>query len=140
MLLQLTPVCAAWADATRTLWTCHHIRACTHKKEHSHRPRVAILCFFMSHDNIHDVRVHWGTLPLLFSNPRYFFRSIFFPCIAERARDIVGQLLEIRKRCETLIECRIFTGNKQTKTTQTNKQTNRHKTTQKTIAASEIAK
>ena len=25
----------------------------------------------------------------------------FFSCIAERARDIVGQLLEIRKRCET---------------------------------------
>ena len=27
VLLQLTPVRAHWADATRTLWTCHHIRA-----------------------------------------------------------------------------------------------------------------
>ena len=27
VLPQLTPVRAPWADATRTLWTCHHIRA-----------------------------------------------------------------------------------------------------------------
>ena len=31
VLPQLTPVRAPWADATRTLWTCHHIRASTHE-------------------------------------------------------------------------------------------------------------
>ena len=36
----------------------------------------------------------------------------FFSCIAERARGIVGQLLEIRKRSETLIECRISLANR----------------------------
>ena len=30
VLPQLTPVRAPWADATRTLWTCHHIRASSH--------------------------------------------------------------------------------------------------------------
>ena len=71
MLPQLTPVRAPWADATRTLWTCHHIRACTHKNGYPHRPKAAISYFFSSHDNIHHVRVHWGTLPLLlFSDPR----------------------------------------------------------------------
>ena len=44
-------------------------------------------------------------------------KEIFFSCIAERARDMVGQLLEIRKRSETVIECRIFTGNTETKQT-----------------------
>ena len=49
----------------------------------------------------------------------------FFSCIAERVRDMVGQLLEIRKRCETLIDGRIITGHTQNKTNkQTNKQTN----------------
>ena len=71
VLPQLTPVRAPWADATRTLWTCHHIRACAHKNGYPHRPKVAIAYFFTSHDNIHHVRVHWGTLPLLlFSDPR----------------------------------------------------------------------
>ena len=31
VLPQLTPVRAPWADATRTLWTCHHIRASSHE-------------------------------------------------------------------------------------------------------------
>ena len=52
---------------------------------------------------------------------------IFFSCIAERVRDIVGQQLEIRKRCETLIDSRIITGH--TKTKEANKQTPKHKTT-----------
>ena len=39
-----------------------------------HRPKVAIAYFFTSHDNIHHVRVHWGTLPLLlFSDPRVVY-------------------------------------------------------------------
>ena len=71
VLPQLTPVRAPWADATRTLWTCHRIRACAHKNGYPHRPKAAISYFFSSHDNIHHVRVHWGTLPLLlFSDPR----------------------------------------------------------------------
>jgi len=45
---------------------------------------------------------------------------------------MVGQLLEIRKRCETAIECRIFTGN--TKTKQTNKQTQHNPTPTKTAS------
>ena len=56
-------------------------------------------------------------------------QKIFFSCIAELARDMVGQLLEICQRCETLIECRIFSGSTQKKVNkQTN--TNKHKTTQ----------
>ena len=71
VLPQLTPVHAPWVDATRTLWTCHRIRARTHQNGYPHRPKVAIAYFFTSHDNIHHVRVHWGTLPLLlFSDPR----------------------------------------------------------------------
>ena len=71
VLPQLTPVQAPWVDATRTLWSCHHIRARTHQRGYPFRPKVAIAYFFTSHDNIHHVRVHWGTLPLLlFSDPR----------------------------------------------------------------------
>ena len=71
VLPQLTPVRAPWADATRTLWTCHHIRATSHDNGYPCQPKVSIAYFFTSHDNIHHVRVFWGTLPLLlFSDPR----------------------------------------------------------------------
>ena len=71
VLPQLTPVRAPWADATRTLWTCHHIRAVSHANGYPYQPKVAIAYFFTSHDNIHHVRVFWGTMPLLlFSDPR----------------------------------------------------------------------
>ena len=71
VLPQLTPVRAPWADATRTLWTCHHIRAASHDNGYPCQPKVTIAYFFTSHDNIHHVRVFWGTLPLLlFSDPR----------------------------------------------------------------------
>ena len=71
VLPQLTPVRAPWADATRTLWTCRHIRAVSHDNGYPYQPKVAIAYFFTSHDNIHHVRVFWGTLPLLlFSDPR----------------------------------------------------------------------
>ena len=74
VLPQLTPVRAPWADATRTLWTCHHIRAITHENGHPYEPRVTIAYFFTSHDHIHHVRVLWGTLPLLlFSDPRMVY-------------------------------------------------------------------
>ena len=74
VLPQLTPVRAPWADATRTLWTCHHIRAITHENGHPYEPRVTIACFFTSHDHIHHVQVLWGTLPLLlFSDPRMVY-------------------------------------------------------------------
>ena len=63
VLPQLTPVRAPWADATRTLWTCHHIRATSHDNGYPFQPRVTIAYFFTSHDNIHHVRVFWGTLP-----------------------------------------------------------------------------
>ena len=71
VLPQLTPVRAPWADATRTLWTCHYIRATSHDNGYPCQPKVTIAYFFTSHDNIHHVRVFWGTLPLLlFSDPR----------------------------------------------------------------------
>ena len=71
VLPQLTPVHAPWADATRTLWTCHHIRASSHENGYPCQPRVTIAYFFTSHDHIHHVRIFWGTLPLLlFSDPR----------------------------------------------------------------------
>ena len=71
VLPQLTPVRAPWADATRTLWTCHHIRASSHANRQPYEPRVTIAYFFTSHDHIHHVRVLWGILPLLlFSDPR----------------------------------------------------------------------
>ena len=74
VLPQLTPVRAPWAAATRTLWTCHHIRTITHENGHPYEPRVTIAYFFTSHDHIHHVRVLWGTLPLLlFSDPRMVY-------------------------------------------------------------------
>ena len=74
VLPQLTPVRAPWADATRTLWTCHHIRASSHENGYPYEPRVRIAYFFTSHDHIHHARVLWGTLPLLlFSDPRMVY-------------------------------------------------------------------
>ena len=70
----ISPPLRRWADATRTLWTGHHIRAVSHHNEYPHRPKVAIAYFFTSHDNIHHVRIYWGTLPLLlFSDPRVVY-------------------------------------------------------------------
>ena len=74
VLPQLTPVRAPWADATRTLWTCHHIRASSHENGYPCQPRVTIAYFFTSHDHIHHVRIFWGTLPLLlFSDPQMVY-------------------------------------------------------------------
>ena len=71
VLPQLIPVRAPWADATRTLWTCHHIRAVSHANGCPFEPRVTIAYFFTSHDHIHHVRIFWGISPLLlFSDPR----------------------------------------------------------------------
>ena len=67
VLPQLTPVRAPWADATRTLWTCHHIRAISHENGYPHRPKVAIAYFFTAQDNIHHVRVlGYPAAPLVF--------------------------------------------------------------------------
>ena len=74
VLPQLTPVRAPWADATRTLWTCHHIRASSHENGYPFQPRVTIAYFFTSHDHIHHVRIFWGSLPLLlFSDPQMVY-------------------------------------------------------------------
>ena len=74
VLPQLTPVRAPWADATRTLWTCHHIRASSHENGYPFQPRVNIAYFFTSHDQIHHVRIFWGSLPLLlFSDPQMVY-------------------------------------------------------------------
>ena len=71
VLPQLTPVRAPWADATRTLWACHYIRAIAYANGQPYEPRVTIAYFFTSHDHIHHVRILWGNLPLLlFSDPR----------------------------------------------------------------------
>ena len=50
--------------------------------------------------------------------------AIFFSCIAERARDMVGQLVGIRKRSETVIECRSFHQQKQKANKTNNHNTN----------------
>ena len=48
-------------------------RQCRKKKKEK-KPKVAIAYFFTSHDNIHHVRVYWGTLPLLlFSDLRVVY-------------------------------------------------------------------
>ena len=74
VLPQLTPVRAPWADATRTLWTCHHIRASSHENGSPFQPRVTIAYFFTSHDHIHHVRIFWGSMPLLlFSDPQMVY-------------------------------------------------------------------
>ena len=74
VLPQLTPVRAPWADATRTLWTCHHIRASSHENGFPFQPRVTIAYFFTSHDHIHHVRIFWGSMPLLlFSDPQMVY-------------------------------------------------------------------
>ena len=84
VLPQLTPVRAPWADATRTLWTCHHIRAISHKNGYPYQPKVTIAYFFTAHDNIHHVRVLWGTLPLLlFPIPEW---CILWMCISFKAK------------------------------------------------------
>ena len=71
VLPQLAPVKAPWANARRTLWSCHHIRVHAVKARMQLLPKVAISYFFSSHDGIHHVRIHWGTAPLLlFSDPR----------------------------------------------------------------------
>ena len=48
VLPQLTPIRVSWADATRTLWTCHHIRATSHDNGYPFQPRVTIPLVFGS--------------------------------------------------------------------------------------------
>ena len=57
VLPQLTPVRALWADATRTLWTCHYIRAIAYENGQPYGLRVTIAYFFTSHDHIHHIRI-----------------------------------------------------------------------------------
>ncbi len=76
VLPQLTPVQAPWADAGKTLWSCHHIRYLHHIDAFIKRPRVRISYFFSSHDDIHRVRIQWESHPLpLFSDP-----NVVEPC------------------------------------------------------------
>ena len=85
VLPQLTPVRAPWADATRTLWTCHHIRAVSHENGYPYKPKVAIAYFYTAHDKIHHVRVLWSTLPLLlFSDPRMVGKQLPPACLWSR--------------------------------------------------------
>ena len=75
VLPQLTPVQAPWADAGKTLWSCHHIRCLHHVDAFSKRPKVRISYFFFSHD-IHHVRIQWDGHPLLlFTDP-----NVVLPC------------------------------------------------------------
>ena len=90
VLPQLTPVQAPWADAGKTLWSCHHIR-CLRKVEAFSRPRIPISYFFTSHDDIHHVRVQWDSHPLLlFSDP-----NVVPPCgtcdFQEQASHVTNQ-------------------------------------------------
>eukprot|EP00434_Breviolum_minutum_P041109 symbB.v1.2.036564.t1/scaffold5191.1/size29933/1 len=113
VLPQLTPVRAPWADATRTLWTCHHIRATAHENGHPYEPRVTIAYFFTSHDHIHHVRMLWGTLPLLlFSDPRmvYPVNVHYFQGQAVHRLHKQHIQLGLRKGMAVLVYCRVQMG------------------------------
>ena len=112
VLPQLTPVQAPWVDATRTLWTCHHIRACTHQKGSPYQPKVTISYFYTAHDNIHHVRVHWGILPLLlFSDPRVVAPDDVYQYQGQAAHRLNQQHIQLglRKGMSVLLYYRVQT-------------------------------
>ena len=99
VLPQLTPVRAPWADATRTLWTCHHIRASSYENGSPYEPRVTIAYFFTSHDHIHHVRVLWGTSPLLlFSDPRMVYPVSVYEFQGQAVRRLHHQHIQLGLR------------------------------------------
>ena len=113
VLPQLTPVRAPWADATRTLWTCHHIRAVSHENGYPHQPKVAIAYFFTSHDKIHHVRVFWGTLPLLlFSDPRMVYPVDVYQFQGQAVHRLNQQHIQLglRKGMTVLVYYRVQSG------------------------------
>ena len=113
MLPQLTPVRAPWADATRTLWTCHHIRAVSHENGYPYQPKVAIAYFYTAHDNIHHVRVSWGTLPLLlFSDPRMVYPVDVYQFQGQAVHRLNQQHIQLglRKGMTVLVYYRVQSG------------------------------
>ena len=113
VLPQLTPVRAPWADATRTLWTCHHIRAVSHENGYPYQPKVAIAYFFTAHDNIHHVRVLWGTLPLLlFSDPRMVYPVDVYQFQGQAVHRLNQQHIQLglRKGMTVLVYYRVQSG------------------------------
>ena len=113
MLPQLTPVRAPWADATRTLWTCHHIRAVSHANGYPYKPKVAIAYFYTAHDNIHHVRVLWSTLPLLlFSDPRMVYPVDVYQFQGQAVHRLNQQHIQLglRKGMTVLVYYRVQSG------------------------------
>ena len=113
VLPQLTPVRAPWADATRTLLTCHHIRASPHANGQPYEPRVTIAYFFTSHDHIHHVRVLWGILPLLlFSDPRMVYPVNVYDFQGQAAHRLHKQHIQmgLRKGMAVLVYYRVEGG------------------------------
>ena len=113
VLPQLTPVRAPWADATRTLWTCHHIRASSYENGSPYEPRVTIAYFFTSHDHIHHVRVLWGTSPLLlFSDPRMVYPVSVYEFQGQAVHRLHQQHIQLglRKGMAVLVYYRVQSG------------------------------
>ena len=113
VLPQLTPVRAPWADATRTLWTCHHIRAVSHENGYPYKPKVAIAYFYTAHDNIHHVRVLWSTLPLLlFSDPRMVYPVDVYQFQGQAVHRLNQQHIQLglRKGMTVLVYYRVQSG------------------------------
>ena len=102
-----------WADATRTLLTCHHIRASSHANGQPYEPRVTIAYFFTSHDHIHHVRVLWGILPLLlFSDPRMVYPVNVYDFQGQAAHRLHKQHIQmgLRKGMAVLVYYRVECG------------------------------
>ena len=100
-------------DATRTLWTCHHIRASSHENGYPYEPRVTIAYFFTSHDHIHHVRVLWGTLPLLlFSDPRMVYPVDVYDFQGQAVHRLHQQHIQLglRKGMAVLVYYRVQSG------------------------------
>ena len=113
VLPQLTAVRAPWADATRTLWTCHHIRAVSHENGYPYKPKVAIAYFYTAHDNIHHVRVLWSTLPLLlFSDPRMVYPVDVYQFQGQAVHRLNQQHIQLvlRKGMTVLVYYRVQSG------------------------------
>ena len=109
VLPQLTPVRAPWADAT----IGHHIRAVSEQNGYPHRPKVTIAYFFTSHDNIHHVRIYWGTLPLLlFSDPRVVYPVDVYQFQGQAVHRLNQQHIQLglRKGMTVLVYYRVQSG------------------------------
>ena len=89
------------------------IRAVSHQNGYPHGPKVTIAYFFTSQDNIHHVRVYWGTLPLLlFSDPRVVYPVDVYQFQGQAVHRLNQQHIQLglRKGMTVLVYCRVQSG------------------------------